>query len=114
MSYEQLIGKAILGNDEDRKTSERRIGVKMAVSRAMFCQFGKCGKCLDQSTAALIGFWSRHIDRVHSSGTPDCGLVVTCQACLPKVKAIEIPLGDEIDIKIETWDATEWHQLKTS
>jgi hypothetical protein len=114
-SFEKMIGEAILGTDEDREASERRLGVKMAVMRAMFCKAPGCGRCLDQSSAALIEFWSAHLDRgVHCTGEPDQGLTVVCQRCVEIVKGITIPAPDEIDLKIDTWSGREWHRLETS
>ena len=112
-SYEQLIGEAILGTDEDRETSERRIGVKMAVSRAMFCQVPNCGKVLDQSSAALIEFWSAHICENHCEGDPDMGMIVVCPSCILEIKKIKLPPGHDTDAKIDTWNGREWQRLET-
>ena len=112
-SYEQLIGQALLGTDQDRETSERRLGVKMAVSRAMFCQVPSCGKVLDQSTAALIEFWSTDIAEVYRHGEPDMGMIVVCPSCTPEIKKIKLPPGHETDAKIDTWNGREWQRLET-
>jgi len=112
-SYEQLISKAILGTDEDRDTSERRLGVKMAVSRAIFCQVPNCGNGLDQTSAALVEFWSSHIDSAHRKGEPDMGMIVVCPSCIPEIKGIKLPPGHDTDARIDTWNGREWQRLET-
>ncbi len=76
MRFEDLIGRAILGDDQDKEDSMRRVSVKSAVMTAMFCQSPKCSRILDQRTAILAGFHS------HETGDdPDMGSMVLCPKC---------------------------------
>ena len=50
-SISELIGQAILGDDEERETAERRAGIKSAVMHRITCD---CGAILDQRTASLV------------------------------------------------------------
>jgi hypothetical protein len=101
MRFEDLIGQAILGDDQDKEDSMRRVSVKSAVMRAMFCQSPKCGRILDQRSAILAGFHS------HDTGDdPDMGSMVLC----PKCKSVaHLAKGAEglKSITLQSWDEGE-------
>lgn len=76
-SISELIGAAILGNDEDRRTAERRAGIKAAVMRRIQCE---CGGILDQRTAALV--------TVQGIATGGRKSAIVCGNCRPRMQQI--------------------------
>ena len=74
-SFTELIGAAILGDDEERQTAERRAGIKSAVMHRITCD---CGAILDQRTASLV--------TVEGLATGGRRSAVVCQKCRPSIE----------------------------
>ena len=95
-SISELIGAAILGNDEDRRTAERRAGIKAAVMHRMQCE---CGGILDQRTAALV--------TVQGIATGGRKSAIVCGNCRPRMQEIAEQTHEMkpglFRTKIETW-----------
>jgi hypothetical protein len=73
----ELIGQAILGSEDDRRTAERRAGIKAAVMRMMQCE---CGSILDQRSAALV--------TVQGIATGGRRSAIVCSNCQPRMQEI--------------------------
>ena len=93
----ELIGQAILGDDDSRQTAERRAGIKSAVMLRIQCE---CGSILDQRTAALF--------TVQGIATGGRQSAIVCSNCRPRMEEIanrthEMKPGI-FRTKIETWN----------
>lgn len=105
-SYEALIGKAMLGDQEDKDDAIRRLGIKLQVTSEMFCKC--CQKVLDQTTAIVTEF---------RSGEDPWGVVaVTCNGdCselareIVKTNYIENDEVQPCEARGLSWDRVEWH-----
>lgn len=75
-SISELIGQAILGDDEERQTAERRAGIKSAVMHRITCD--TCGAILDQRTAALV--------TVQGLATGGKKSAIVCSNCRPSIE----------------------------
>ena len=76
-SISELIGQAILGDDAERETAERRAGIKSAVMLRIQCD---CGAILDQRSAALL--------TVEGLATGGKKSAVVCSNCRPRMEEI--------------------------
>lgn len=95
-SISELIGQAILGDDQERQTAERRAGIKSAVMHRIQCE---CGNILDQRTSALV--------TVQGLATGGKKSAIVCSNCRPSIeetasKTHELKPGLFRTI-IETW-----------
>lgn len=88
-SVDSLIADTILGNTTP-EDSARRIGVKLAVQRRIFCE---CSQILDQNSAEL---WNRN-GRAVGVVCPDCG-----QKLRARLATIPGYSGD--DYTVDTWE----------
>ncbi len=52
MNYEQIIGEALLGNDDDKQRALDRMEIKLRVCNQITCP--ATGKVLDQARASVI------------------------------------------------------------
>lgn len=73
----ELIGQAILGDDDSRKTAERRAGIKSAVMLRIQCE---CGGILDQRSAALLT-----VEGIATGGRKSA---IVCSNCRPRMEEI--------------------------
>jgi hypothetical protein len=93
----ELIGQAILGDDEGRATAERRAGIKAAVMRMMQCE---CGSILDQRSAALV--------TVQGIATGGRKSAIVCKSCKPRMEQIAERTHEQkpglFRTTIETWN----------
>ena len=97
----ELIGQAILGNDDSRQTAERRAGIKAAVMHRIQCD---CGRILDQRSAALV--------TVRGVATGGRRSAIVCAACRP---GIEETAHRTHEIKPGLFQTTieTWHECQT-
>jgi hypothetical protein len=73
----ELIGQAILGDDDSRQTAERRAGIKAAVMQIIQCE---CGAILDQRSAALLTVEGIASKRRKSA--------IVCKSCRPRMEQL--------------------------
>ena len=96
----ELIGAAILGNDEDRRTAERRAGIKAAVMRRITCE---CGSILDQRSAALLTVEGIASKRRQSA--------IVCKSCRPRMEQLAERTHQQkpglFRTTIETWTESQ-------
>ena len=99
-SISELIGQAILGDDEERQTAERRAGIKSAVMHRITCD---CGAILDQRTAALV--------TVQGLATGGRRSAVVCDKCRPRMEQTAEAVHEQkpglFRTIIETWDSSQ-------
>lgn len=50
-TYEEMIGRAILGDEQEKDIQLNRVECKLQASHRMFC---KCGNVLDQRTVEIL------------------------------------------------------------
>lgn len=50
-TYEEMIGRAILGDEQEKEKQLNRVECKLQASHRMFC---KCGNILDQRTVEIL------------------------------------------------------------
>ena len=70
-SYESLIAKAILGDDNDKADAMRQTTCKLSASTKMFCE---CGHILDQKTIHVLEQITieTNEEKTLASCCPDC------------------------------------------
>lgn len=99
-SFTDLIGQAILGDDEERQTAERRAGIKSAVMHRIQCE---CGSILDQRTASLV--------TVEGLATGGKKSAVVCSKCRPRMEQTAEAVHEQnpglFRTIIETWDSSQ-------
>jgi hypothetical protein len=99
-SFTELIGQAILGDDEERQTAERRAGIKSAVMHRIQCE---CGSILDQRSAALLTVEGIASKRRNSA--------IVCKSCRPRMEQLAERTHEQkpglFRTIIETWDDSQ-------
>lgn len=99
-SFTELIGQAILGDDAERQTAERRAGIKSAVMHRIQCE---CGSILDQRTASLVT-----VEGLATGGTRSA---VVCDKCRPRMEQTAEAVHEQkpglFRTIIETWDSSQ-------
>ena len=88
-SYEQMIGRAIMGDDADKDTQMRRVDCKMYASQKIFCE---CGDVHDQKKIQIL--------RNHEGAIQG----VVCRKCRTRAEETILLAPDSTGLRGWTWD----------
>ena len=99
-SISELIGQAILGDDQEKQTAERRAGIRSAVMHRIQCE---CGAILDQRSAALV--------TVQGLATGGKKSAIVCGDCRPSIEQTAHQAHEThpglFRTQIETWEESQ-------